>query len=141
MPLHMHYISVRPQVVVYWYSCGVEVSSNYVTNAIALAVDVESCIVTYLFRATRLFYFTEWKILHHTEQRLVQLRMRVTGDIGGSMGLLIGASVITLLQAVGAFAITLASRRCKEKVRLRRSSNTETENELVDMGPWIDTPM
>ena len=111
------------------------------TNVIARTVDAESCIVTYLFRATRLFYFTEWNILHHTEQRLVQLRMRVTGDIGGSMGLLIGASVITLLEAVDAFAITMAIRRCKEKVRLRRSSNTETENELVDMGPGFDTPM
>ena len=114
MSLHTHYISVRPQVVVYWCSDGVEVSSNYVTNAIARAVDAESCVVTYLFRATRLFYFTEWNTLHYTEQRLVQLRMRVTGDIGGSMGLLIGASVITLLEAVGAFAITFASRRCKE---------------------------
>ena len=57
------------------------------------------------------------------------------------MGLLIGARVITLLEAVGAFAITLASRRCKEKVRPRRSSNTETEIELVDMGPGFDTPM
>ena len=57
------------------------------------------------------------------------------------MGLLIGARVITLLEAVGAFAFTLVSRRCKEKVRPRRSSNTETENELVDMGPGIDTPM
>ena len=57
------------------------------------------------------------------------------------MGLLIGARVITLLEAVGAFAITLASRRWKEKVRPRRSSNTETENELVDMGPGIDTTM
>ncbi|KAI0220880.1 hypothetical protein LSAT2_027656, partial [Lamellibrachia satsuma] len=57
----------------------------------------------------------------------------VRGDIGGSMGLLIGASVITLFEAVDAFAITLASRRRKEKRRPRRSSNTETENELVDM--------
>ena len=57
------------------------------------------------------------------------------------MGLLIGASVITLLEAVGAFAFTLASRRWKEKVRPRRSSNTETENELVDMCPGIDTVM
>ena len=141
MSLHTHYISVRPQVVVYWCSYGFEVSSNYVTNAIARAVDAESCIETYLFRATRLFYFTEWNILHYTEQRLVQLRMRVTGDIGGSMGLLIGARVITLLEAVAAFAITLAIRRCKEKVRPRRSSNTETENKLVDMGPGIDTVM
>ena len=141
MSLHTHYVSVRPQVVVYWCSCGFEVSSNYVTNATALTVDAESCIVTYLFRATRLFYFTEWNILHYTEQRLVQLRMRVTGDIGGSMGLLIGARVITLLETVDAFAITLANRRCKEKVRPRRSSNTETENELVDMGPGIDTTM
>ena len=140
MSLHTHYISVRPQVVVYWCRYGFEVSSNYVTNAIALTVDAESCIVTYLFRASRLFYFTEWNILHYTEQRLVQLRMRVTGDIG-SMGLLIGASVITLSEAVDAFAFTFASRRCKEKLRPLRSSNTETENELVDMGPAIDTPM
>ena len=34
MSLHTHYISVRPQVVVYWCSYGFEVSSNYVTNAI-----------------------------------------------------------------------------------------------------------
>ena len=31
------------------------------------------------------------------------------------MGLLIGASVITLIEAVDAFANTLASRRCKGK--------------------------
>ena len=141
MSLHTHYISDRPQVVVYWCSYGFEVSSNYVTNVIARTVDAESCIVTYLFRATRLFYLTEWNILHHTEQRLVQLRMRVTGDIRGSMGLLIGARVITLLEAVDAFEITLASRRWKEKVRPQRSSNTKTENELVDMGPGIDTLM
>ena len=42
MSLHTHYISVRPQVVVYWCSYGFEVSSNYVTNAIARAVDAES---------------------------------------------------------------------------------------------------
>ena len=129
MSLHTHYISVRPQVVVYWCSYGVEVSSNYVTNVIALAVDAESCIVTYLFRATRLFYSTEWNILHYTEQRLVQLHMRVTGDIGGSMGLLIGARVITLLEAVDAFAFTLADggrRKCDyddHRTRRRRMNS------------------
>ena len=37
------------------------------------------------------------------------LFVNVTGDIGGSMGLLIGASVITLFEAADAFAIALAS--------------------------------
>ena len=74
-------------------------------------------------------------------QILVQLRMRVTGDIGGSMGLLIGASVITLFEAVDAFAITLTSQRRKEKRRPRRSSNTETEIELGDTLPGIETHM
>ena len=90
-------------------------SINYVTSVIARINDAESCIVMYLFLARCLFYFTEWQVLHHTGQKLVQLSMRVTGDIGGSMGLLIGASVITLMEAVDAFANTLASRRCKGK--------------------------
>ena len=72
-------------------------------------------------------------------QKFVQLRMRVTGDIGGSMGLLIGASVLTLFEAVDAFAITLASQRRKEKRRPRRSSNTETGIELGDTLPGIET--
>ena len=134
--LHTHDISIRPQIVVYWCSYGFEVSTNYVTSVIARIVDADSCIVTYLFRARRLFYFTEWHILHHTEQRFVQFFMRVTGDIGGSMGLLIGASVITLFEAVDAFTIALASRR-----RPRRSSNKKTENELNDMCPGIHTHM
>ena len=66
--------------------------------------------------------------------------MRVTGDIGDSMGLLIGASVITLFEAVDAFAITSAEKK-KEKRRPRRSSNTETENELGDMRPGIDVKL
>ena len=57
------------------------------------------------------------------------------------MGLLIGASVITLFEVVDAFAITLASQRRKEKRRPRRSSNKETENELGDMRPGIDAHM
>ena len=90
-------------------------SINYVTRVIARINDAESCIVIYLFLARCLFYFTEWQVLHHTGQKLVQLSMRVTGDIGGSMGLLIGTSVITLMEAVDAFANTLASRQCKGK--------------------------
>ncbi|KAK2188085.1 hypothetical protein NP493_144g03026 [Ridgeia piscesae] len=43
-------------------------------------------------------------------------------DIGGSMGLLIGASVITLFEAVDACAIAWVSRQDKKK-RLRRSSS------------------
>ena len=140
MSLQTHNISVRPQIVVYWCSYGFEVSTNYVTSMIARAVDTDSCIVTYLFRARRLFYFTECHILHHTEQRFVQFFMRVTGDIGGSMGLLIGASVITLFEAVDAFTITLASRRRREARRPRRSSNKKTENEL-NMCPGIHTHM
>ncbi|KAI0234030.1 hypothetical protein LSAT2_015766 [Lamellibrachia satsuma] len=49
-------------------------------------------------------------------------------DIGGSMGLLIGASVITLFEAVDAFVITLASWRPRKKRRQRRSLKKETEN-------------
>ena len=106
-------------------------SINYVTRVIARINDAESCIVIYLFLARCSFYFTEWQVLHHTWQKLVQLLMRVTCDIGCSMGLLIGASVITLMEAVDAFANTLASRRCKGKGdhgdhrtrRLRMNSN------------------
>ena len=39
------------------------------------------------------------------------LFVHVAGDIGGSMGLLIGASIITLFEALDAFAITLTKRR------------------------------
>ena len=69
MPVQRHYISVRPQVVVYWCSYGVEVSSNYVTNAIALSVDAESCIITYFFSSHMfiLFYGVEHFTLHGAE--------------------------------------------------------------------------
>jgi len=56
--------------------------------------------------------------------------LRVTGDIGGSMGLLIGASIITLFEAVDAFAMALASRRRKKTRRRRRPSQQETETEI-----------
>ncbi|KAI0237000.1 hypothetical protein LSAT2_012494, partial [Lamellibrachia satsuma] len=51
--------------------------------------------------------------------------MRVAGNIGGSMGLLIGASVMTLFEAVDAFAITLA----RMKRRPQRQPNPGAENE------------
>ena len=56
--------------------------------------------------------------------------VHVTGDIGGSMGLLIGASVITLFEAADAFAIALASRRLQKNRRPRRSSTQETDTRL-----------
>ena len=55
---------------------------------------------------------------------------RVTGDLGGSMGLLIGASVTTLFEAVDAFVIALTSWRRRKKRQQRRSLKKETENEL-----------
>ena len=60
MSLHTHYISVRPQVVVYRCSYGFEVSSNYVTNAIARAVDAESCFEPHVYFILRsgTFYTT-----------------------------------------------------------------------------------
>ena len=54
----------------------------------------------------------------------------VTGDIGGSLGLLIGASVITLFEAADAFAIALASRRHQKNRRPQRSSTQERDTEL-----------
>ena len=45
------------------------------------------------------------------------------------MGLLIGASVITLLEAIDAFATTLAGR-WRQKKKLRRPSTRETEREM-----------
>ena len=56
------------------------------------------------------------------------LLMVVAGDIGGSMGLLIGASVITLVEALDAFVIALASRWRRKKRRLRRSSKQEADS-------------
>ena len=53
--------------------------------------------------------------------------MHVTGDIGGSLGLLIGASVITLFEAADAFAIAVASRWHKKNRRPRRTSAQETD--------------
>ncbi|KAI0236999.1 hypothetical protein LSAT2_012493 [Lamellibrachia satsuma] len=47
-------------------------------------------------------------------------------NIGGSMGSLIGASVITLFEAVDVFAITLA----RKKRRPQRQPNQEAENEI-----------
>ena len=52
------------------------------------------------------------------------VRTYVTGGIGGSMGLLIGASVITLFEAIDAFATTFARRRRNEERTRRRSFNT-----------------
>ncbi|KAK2192507.1 hypothetical protein NP493_29g07026 [Ridgeia piscesae] len=54
-------------------------------------------------------------------------------DIGGSMGLLIGASVITLFEALDACAIALASRRRKKTRRRRRPSQQETETEICTL--------
>ncbi|KAK2160380.1 hypothetical protein NP493_1651g00024 [Ridgeia piscesae] len=51
-------------------------------------------------------------------------------DIGGSLGLLIGASVITLFEAADAFATALASRRHQKIKRPRRSSTQETDTKL-----------
>ena len=51
------------------------------------------------------------------------LRLRVAGDIGGSMGLLIGASVITIVEALDAFATTCARRRRKNELQRLRASN------------------
>ena len=53
--------------------------------------------------------------------------MNVTGDIGGSLGLLIGASVITLFEAADAIAIAVASRWRKNNRRPQRSSSQETD--------------
>ena len=61
--------------------------------------------------------------------------MRDAGNIGGSLGLLIGASVITLFEAVDAFAITLA----RKKRRPQRQPNQEAENEIWDICPRTDT--
>jgi hypothetical protein len=58
------------------------------------------------------------------------LRTVVAGDIGGSMGLFIGASVITLIEAIDAFAIALANRRRKKKRQCLRSSKEEAETEI-----------
>ena len=60
----------------------------------------------------------------------VVLSMYVSGNIGGSMGLLIGASVITLIEAIDVFAIALANRRRKKKRQLLHSSQKEAETEL-----------
>ena len=46
------------------------------------------------------------------------------------MGLFIGASVITLIEAIDAFVIALANRRRKKKRQRLRSSNEEAETEI-----------
>ena len=53
-----------------------------------------------------------------------------SGDIGGSMGLLIGASVITLIEAIDAFAIAVANRRRMKRRQLQRSSQMEADTKI-----------
>ena len=62
--------------------------------------------------------------------RSVDLCTSDSGDIGGSMGLLIGASVITLIEAIDAVLIALANRRRKKKRQRLRSSEEEAETEI-----------
>ena len=61
---------------------------------------------------------------------IVGLSIYVSGDIGGSMGLLIGASVITLIEAIDAFAIALAKRRRRKKRQRLRSTENEAQTEI-----------
>ena len=60
----------------------------------------------------------------------VDLYTSVSGDIGGSMGLLIGASVITLIEAIDAFAIALANRMRMKRKHLQRSSKMEADTDI-----------
>ena len=65
--------------------------------------------------------------------------MRVTGDIGGSMGLLIGASVITLFDAIESFVIAMIIWQRMKKRRQCRSLKKETEKELLYICTRTDT--
>ena len=56
--------------------------------------------------------------------------MRVTGDIGGNLGLLIGASVITLCEAIDVFATNLTRRRRNQVVALRRSPDSQSNDDI-----------
>jgi len=56
--------------------------------------------------------------------------MRVAGDIGGTLGLLIGASVITLCEAIDVFATNLTSRRRNQVISLRRSPDTQSNDDI-----------
>ncbi|KAK2180647.1 hypothetical protein NP493_434g02041 [Ridgeia piscesae] len=67
-----------------------------------------------------------WSVYYDTRQREHDFK---PSDIGGSMGLLIGASVIALLEAMDAFATTLAGR-WRQKKKLQRPSTRETESEM-----------
>ena len=53
-----------------------------------------------------------------------------SGDIGGSMGLLIGASVITLIEAIDAFVIAVANRRQIKRRQSQRSSQMEADTKI-----------
>ncbi|KAK2180633.1 hypothetical protein NP493_434g00014 [Ridgeia piscesae] len=64
------------------------------------------------------------------EQQKAYRHIDLLSDIGGTLGLLIGASVITLCEAIDVFATNLTSRRRNQVISLRRSPDTQSNDDI-----------